>query len=119
MSDVLKAIGSRIRTLRKTSKPKPLSQEKLAELAGVHHTYIGAIERGEKNVTLETLIRVAQALGVSIEDLLPLPNTSGRERIAEIAAILQKADSEFVDMIADFLRRVDAWNRTQAKGRRK
>jgi transcriptional regulator with XRE-family HTH domain len=109
MTDVLKAIGSRIRVLRKTRKPKPLSQEKLAELAGVHHTYIGAIERGEKNVTLETLLRVAQALGVSIEDLLPLPNTSGQERIAEIGALLEKSDPEFVEIIADFLRRVDEW----------
>ena len=119
MADVLKAIGTRIRILRKTKKPSPLSQEKLAELAGVHHTYIGAIERGEKNVTLETLLRVAEALEVSLEDLLPLPNTEGQERIAEIAALLQRSDSDFVEIVADFLRRVDDWKRVRLKTKRR
>lgn len=49
MSDIAKIIGQRIRNYR---TQKGLSQEKLAELAGCHPTYIGQLERGEKNATL-------------------------------------------------------------------
>ena len=51
MSDIAKIIGQRIRNYR---TQKGLSQEKLAELAGCHPTYIGQLERGEKNATLES-----------------------------------------------------------------
>jgi len=46
-----------------------LSQEELASRAGVHRTYIGMIERAEKNITLENISKVAKALGISISDL--------------------------------------------------
>ena len=49
---------------------KGLSQEKLAELAGVHRTYIGMIERAEKNITLCNIERIAVALNISITKLL-------------------------------------------------
>jgi transcriptional regulator with XRE-family HTH domain len=52
-------LGQRIRNFR---MQQGLSQEKLAELAGVHPTYIGQIERGEKNITVESLEKVAAAL---------------------------------------------------------
>lgn len=47
-----------------------LSQEKLAELAGLHRTYIGMIERSEKNVTLSSVEKIATALNVSPVELL-------------------------------------------------
>lgn len=47
-----------------------LSQEALAELAGVHRTYIGMLERGEKNVTIYNIERIADALAVDACDLL-------------------------------------------------
>ncbi len=47
-----------------------LSQEHLPELAGVHRTYIGMIERAEKNITLENIEKIADALKVKPEDLL-------------------------------------------------
>lgn len=46
-----------------------LSQESLAEKTGVHRTYIGMIERAEKNITLENIERIAKALGLKIKDL--------------------------------------------------
>jgi len=46
------------------------SQEELAERAGVHRTYIGMIERAEKNITLENIEKIAKALGISIERLI-------------------------------------------------
>lgn len=47
-----------------------LSQEGLAELCGLHRTYIGSVERGERNVTLGTLEAFSTALAVSVPDLL-------------------------------------------------
>lgn len=44
-----------------------LSQEALAEKAGVHRTYIGMIERAEKNITLENIEKITNALGIKIE----------------------------------------------------
>ena len=46
-----------------------LSQEELAARAGVHRTYIGMIERAEKNITLETIQKVCKALNLKIRDL--------------------------------------------------
>ena len=67
MSDITKALGQRIRNYRTTSG---LSQEKLAELSGCHPTYIGQIERGEKNATIESIEKIASALNVSLSKLL-------------------------------------------------
>ena len=49
-----------------------LSQEELAERAGVHRTYIGMIERAEKNITLENIEKLAKALKLSVSKLLEL-----------------------------------------------
>jgi transcriptional regulator with XRE-family HTH domain len=63
----LQQFGARVRTLRKA---KELSQEQLAERTGLHRTYIGGIERGERNVSLINIVRLANALEVSPSDLL-------------------------------------------------
>lgn len=47
-----------------------ISQEKLAERVGVHRTYVGGIERGERNLTLKTVERLAEGLGLKPEALL-------------------------------------------------
>lgn len=51
-------------------KHKNLSQEQLADLCGLHRTYIGSVERCERNVTLSTLEAIARALEVSVPTLL-------------------------------------------------
>lgn len=56
--------------LRFLRNQKGLSQEQLAELCGIHRTYVGSIERGERNVTLSSLERFAAALKVSVPKLL-------------------------------------------------
>lgn len=66
MSEISKFIGQRIRNYRTQKK---LSQEKLAELSGCHPTYIGQLERGEKNATLESIEKVATALDVPLSKL--------------------------------------------------
>lgn len=60
-------VGNNIRTIRKN---KELTQEQLAELANVHRTYIGMVERAEKNITLVGLEKIAKALAVDIKELL-------------------------------------------------
>ncbi len=66
MSDLLKFVGLRIRNYRINQN---LSQEKLAELSNCHPTYIGQIERGEKNATLESIWKITSALSVSLSSL--------------------------------------------------
>lgn len=62
-----KTLGNNIRQIR---KKLDLSQEQLAEKADLHRTYIGAIERGERNVSLDNIMAVSRALGVSASELL-------------------------------------------------
>ncbi len=49
-----------------------LSQEGLSFEAGLHRTYIGAVERGEKNITLRNIIRIAHALNIKVSDIVKL-----------------------------------------------
>lgn len=60
-------VGNNIKRVR---RDKGLSQERLAELSNVHRTYIGMIERAEKNLTLVSLEKIAKALNIDIKDLL-------------------------------------------------
>ncbi len=67
----LVAIGGEIRRQRKA---KNLSQENLAELAGLHRNYVGYVERGERKITVVTLIQIARALNVAPAVLIgPVP----------------------------------------------
>ena len=81
MSDIAKRLGQRIRNYR---LEQGLSQEKLAELSGCHHTYIGQIERGEKNATIESIERISLALNVSLSKLF---EKLGGEEETEASAI--------------------------------
>ena len=56
--------------LRKARQVKKLSQEDLAELAGLHRTYVGSVERAERNVSIDNMERLAAALGVALPSLL-------------------------------------------------
>ena len=65
--NILEVFG---RNVQKYRKEREISQEKLAEIAGVHRTYVGMIERAEKNITLRNMEKIANALSVKIKDLL-------------------------------------------------
>ena len=58
--------------LRRLRTDKGMSQEALADLAGIHRNYLGGIERKERNVGLDNLERIARALNVSVSDLVAL-----------------------------------------------
>ena len=67
MEDINSRVGFNI---RRTREAKGLSQEDLAELAGLHRAYIGQIERGEKNIGVRNLEKIAGALGITIQALV-------------------------------------------------
>lgn len=69
--EILLKFGNRVRELR---KEKNLSQEELSHKADLHRTYIGMIERAEKNITLANIEKIANALGTSIDNLLKFDN---------------------------------------------
>ena len=72
---ILNVFGENVRHFR---RKLDISQEELAGRADLHRTYIGMIERAEKNITLINMEKVANALKVKIEDLLK-PNNNGKK----------------------------------------
>ncbi len=73
------AFGSAVRQVRLS---RGLTQEALAELAELHRTYIGDIERGKRNVSLANIARIARALDIGLADLM-----------SEVQAMLERANS--------------------------
>ena len=67
--NILKKFGKRVREER---IKQHLSQEELAEKADVHRTYIGMVERAEKNITLKNIEKISKALKISIDNLMKL-----------------------------------------------
>lgn len=65
-ADIRKKFGARIQALR---AKRGLSQEKLAHIVGVHRTYMGFVERGERNPTLTKIEKIARALNIAIREL--------------------------------------------------
>lgn len=100
-------IGHRIRNFR---LQKQLSQEELAERCGLHPTYIGQLERGEKNATMESISKVAAGLGVKLSSLFE--NIDGQN--AEIKNsypamaydLIQSATPSSQKQLVEILRRI-------------
>lgn len=69
--ELRRVLAENVRAYRRQKK---LSQEEFAEICGLHRTYVGSVERAERNVTLNTLEAFATALGVSVPALLTKRN---------------------------------------------
>lgn len=107
MSDILKIVGENIREHRKVIG---LSQEELGERADVHYTYIGGLERGERNISLANLYKIANSLGVSLSDLVDIDNPKSHEAkdmiIKGIVNLLTERSDDEVKMASDVLHRI-------------
>lgn len=66
------------RNLRATRLARGISQERLAELADIHRTYVGSVERGERNISIDNMEQLANALQLDVIDLL-LPHSKQRK----------------------------------------
>jgi XRE family transcriptional regulator, regulator of sulfur utilization len=102
-----KVIGERIRLQRRS---QGLSQEDLAQKAGLHPTYIGQLERGEKNATLESISKVARALSINLEDLVsltspnfPAGNETLRELVQELYRVTEADQKSILKIVKELL----------------
>lgn len=107
-NDVLKLVGARIRDLR---KERGLSQETLGEKGGFHFSYIGQIERGEKNIALQNLTKIAAALEVPISQLftyidLEESPTASKSDLDEILELLRAKNLQQLRMVKNILNEI-------------
>jgi len=100
--DVVRKVGRRIRELR---QKKGWSQEKLAEEAGLHRTYIGQVERGEKSIGVDRRRRVAVALGVPPSEILDVEPMADERHTAEALADLTGLIGEYRVLLGGSKRR--------------
>ena len=102
---IAKIIGERLRAYR---IQKGWSQEMLAEKAELHHTYIGQLERGEKNATIESIYKVATALDIPLSALFE--NISPSSEVQDYASLsydlIQKQPLSEQKMLYEILERI-------------
>ena len=109
MDTITKLVGARIRGFR---KEKRLSQEELAEKCSLHPTYIGQLERGEKNPTIESVMKVEDGLEIPIDQLfinIPCSNRQAMDYITDrimylVAEMSQKEQLIIYDLIIQALK---------------
>lgn len=95
MDDLSLEIGKNIRKYRKL---KGLTLEKLAEILGTETNYLGQCERGERRFSLDKLIDLIEYFGITANDIIPLPNTEGKNENQEV---LLKEIHEILDHCTD------------------
>ncbi len=111
MSDIVKTIGERLRIYRQR---RGYSQAQLAEKANVHPTYIGQLERGEKNATIESIKKVAAALNLPLETLFAKIRIKNSEKeVAEkcyelILTRPKKEQEQLLDLLTRITKYKDA-----------
>lgn len=116
--NIKKEIGVRIRTIR---KKRGLTQEDMADRCDLHWTYIGGLERGERNPTLTTIKRIADGLKVDIHTLLgrstreDAPLSSREKKEGKILKMLHKDDETAVDLASRLVREVIHWRERYGK----
>lgn len=97
MSETKILLGKRIRSLRRI---KDLSQEELAEKANMSGKYVGEIERGQANITIDILEKISTALNVEISELFDHQHEIDRqELIPKINSLLEDADDQNLQTI--------------------
>lgn len=102
--NILVSLGKRIQSVR---EKQGLTQEALEEKTGVNTKYISAIERGQKNVTVKTLAKIAAGLNVEVYELFLLSEEIGSERAVKkaVESLLKEADTKSLKLCLEFLRK--------------
>ncbi|MGF7048395.1 transcriptional regulator with XRE-family HTH domain [Paenibacillus sp. DS2015] len=104
MSEILKLVGERIKDIRKL---RGLSQEALAEKAGFNQSYIGFIERAERNISMMNLEKIAGALDVGVYELFTyLKEQEGlieESPVKDILSLLRERDLKDLEMARNVL----------------
>lgn len=113
MNELLKLIGEKIREIR---TQKGLTQENLAEKSGLHSTYIGGVERGERNLTVISLEKIARGLEIDIRDLFERRKTKRYPTFQEKAAsnilhLLRRKDEKTLKLATMVVRDVIRWKK--------
>lgn len=95
-------VGQRIKEERKKYR---LTQEKLAEEAGLNDSYIGQIERGSKKPSMESIVKLANTLGITVDYLLQdVVPAKKNALLEEVLAELSKRDDEEIRLILNMIR---------------
>ncbi len=111
MSDIAKIVGERVRHYRNRIG---LSQDELAEKAGLHFTYIGQVERGEKNATLESIAKIARALQVPLEVLFEniITGSADNKIAAEGYGLISSLPPADQKTLLDLIKQIVAYKNT-------
>jgi transcriptional regulator with XRE-family HTH domain len=106
VEDIKSLIGKRIRDLR---KQRGLSQEELGWKAELHFTYIGAVERGERNCSIITLEKIAKGLGINIKDFFDIPfhKTDIKKLKKEITNQINLLSPQTLTLLKEMLKHID------------
>lgn len=103
--EIKKLMGLRIKELRRS---KEMSQEALSERMGISAKYLSSIERGRENPTLDTLINLAQALGIDISEVFnfSLEDKSKKDLKKFIVALLKDSSEEKLKLTAKIVKSI-------------
>jgi transcriptional regulator with XRE-family HTH domain len=102
VEDIKKLVGEQI---RKHRKYKGFSQEELGARADLHFTYIGAVERGEKNCSIDSLNRIAQGLDIKIGELFLFDFQKDEGRIKkEMLKRFKKRSPEIIEILSELIK---------------
>lgn len=101
MTEFIKLLGERVRYIR---KEQGLSQEQLGEKAGLSEKYIGQVERGEKNLTIDSLFKISRGLNLALEELFrsldPIVREDDLGRLLNLLDKRPKADHAMILNVA-------------------
>lgn len=105
--DILASVGGKIQKIR---EEKRITQDQLGERAGINAKYVSAIERGQKNLTVLTLEKIAKGLDVELFELLMLPvDLEPKQQATKaIESLVKHADVKMLNLCLDFLRKGSA-----------
>lgn len=116
MNQIRKSFEKRVKELRKA---RNISQEELGERSGLHYTYIGGVERGERNISLESIEKIAKGLEVNVGELFPFASKKGKipetdSLRNEILNMLYGCDKKTLKLLAKVIKEIK--DSSEAKG---